>query len=126
MGLFDEIKRHIKDAMEEAERQTKPRPASPAPVIRQQQPTMALPELDEPAPAEIEHRSLREEIEAEQRARAERHRAQQEQARLHRRNQQKRIQMLHKMLQDPNGLAAAIMAQEVLGPPVSMRKDHLK
>lgn len=125
MGLFDEIKRHIKDAMEEAERQSKPRSATPPPVIRQQQ-AIELPEIDEPVPAEPEHRSLREEIEAEQRARAERQRAQQEKAQQHKKNQQKRIQMLHQMLQNRNGLAAAIMAQEILGPPVSMRKDHLK
>ena len=126
MGLFDEIKRHIKEAMDEAERQTQgrsaPAPQRPRPVVEPV--SIELPDIEE-TPIQDERISLQEEMEARRLELLKDDKLDPVEVDEMSKDQAKRIQLLHKLLRSPNGLAASIMVNEVLGPPVSMRKDHL-
>ncbi len=140
MGLFDEIERSIKEAMAEAQKAQ--RPQQPAPQ-RQSEPE---PEYHEPAPRQL---TPFEEFAAQrQRAQEEAEKAERERQ-LHEERlaeQQEEIdnayaiptqdhvtsdisglstsETVQQLLKSRNGLAAAIIANEVLGPPLALRKHR--
>ena len=143
MGLFDEIQKHIREAVDEAKRATgqapekKPRPqpqqsaSTPQPdsqtsPYRAPPPPAALPPVEMPRPQaavrtpveEQPHISLHEHIVEEQHAREN---AELEQIHADLANTKDTISLVHKLLRNRNGLAASIITHEILGPPAALK-----
>ncbi|MFW5882186.1 MAG: hypothetical protein ACOCVS_00985 [Planctomycetota bacterium] len=133
MGLFEEIQKHIEEAMREAEGRRAPqRPAQqrPAQQRRGQRPAAAgrPPPVQEPAaerpqrpaPERVDHheqaRQAGRKRDAEARARAQAERAQRRAAAP----QDVRSALLGQ-LRSSQGLRSAMLLHEVLGPPVARR-----